>query len=201
MIPLLLALAAAVPPAPTPPPAPPRPNLASLVTQDDYPAESLRKGEQGTVRVRLDVTPEGRAGACTVTASSGYANLDAATCRVLVARSRFSPARDAAGNPTSDTVTTSVTWRLSEGSANPEIGAAVGAWVHCMVEAARPMVKPSLSSAAIADRVIGRCPIEEAEVLAADAKVPGSGPTTLPDARRAIRSALIQALDQMRFGG
>lgn len=56
---------------------------------DDYPARALREEAQGTVRFRLTVLPNGRVGTCTITASSGSAVLDTATCRILTSRLRY----------------------------------------------------------------------------------------------------------------
>jgi protein TonB len=107
------------PPAPPPPPAPvkveparAKADLHSLITQDDYPPSSLRNEEQGTVRVRLEVGPSGRVTGCTVTSSSGHSALDSTACNLLSRRARFTPARDSSGNSTTDSVPTSVTWRL-----------------------------------------------------------------------------------------
>jgi protein TonB len=110
------------PPAPAAPPPPPPPvkveparakaDLHSLISQDDYPPSSLRNEEQGTVRVRLEVGTSGRVTSCSVTSSSGHSALDSTACNLLTRRARFTPARDSSGNPTTDSVPTSVTWRL-----------------------------------------------------------------------------------------
>lgn len=116
--------------APTPPPPPPslpppggwplpaggraqaRAALPALIGDTDYPASALRAGEQGTVRFTLEVGPYGRVTNCTVTESSGSAALDAATCRLMRTRARFTPARDSAGNPTGDSHDGRITWRI-----------------------------------------------------------------------------------------
>lgn len=111
-----------VPPPPAPPPAPPRTvepararaNLASYVSDSDYPASALRNEEQGTTGFRLTVGPNGRVTDCTITSSSGSSALDQATCRIMRSRARFTPARDNTGQPTSDTVTNRITWRISQ---------------------------------------------------------------------------------------
>jgi TonB family protein len=106
-----------VPMAP-PPPAPPRPpqraaaNLASYFSTDDYPAAALRGEEEGTTGFRLIIGPNGRVSQCQITASSGSVSLDAATCRILAARARYTPARDSLGNPTNGADSGRVTWRL-----------------------------------------------------------------------------------------
>jgi protein TonB len=108
--------------APPPPPAPPpvrrvepakaRANLASYISNDDYPSSALRNEEQGTTGFRLDVGPDGRVSGCTVTASSGSAALDSATCRLLRSRARFTPATDSTGAKTSDSVSGRIRWQI-----------------------------------------------------------------------------------------
>jgi protein TonB len=108
------------PPAPPPPPPPPRrvepararANLASYVSNDDYPASALRNEEEGTTGFRLTVGADGRVTNCVVTSSSGSAALDNATCRIMRSRARFTPARDSNGNNTTDTVNARITWRI-----------------------------------------------------------------------------------------
>jgi protein TonB len=120
-----------LPPAPpppiTPPPAPPPPaaptrvepararaNLASYVSDSDYPASALRNEGEGTTGFRLTVGPDGRVSNCEVTSSSGSAALDQATCRIMRSRARFTPARDSTGANTGDTVSSRVTWRIQQ---------------------------------------------------------------------------------------
>ena len=71
----------------------PRGRTGDWVTTGDYPSQDLREGNQGVVRVRLEVTAAGQASKCTVTGSSGFPRLDAATCAKLLARSRFDKER------------------------------------------------------------------------------------------------------------
>ena len=93
-------------------PARARANLASYISHSDYPRTALANREQGTVHFVLTVGPNGRVGDCRVTQSSGSAALDSATCRIMRARARFTPARDAAGHPTADTIESSIGWHL-----------------------------------------------------------------------------------------
>jgi TonB family protein len=90
-------------------------NLASYFSQDDYPPAALRANEQGTVVFRLSVGADGRVFRCEVTRSSGSASLDEATCRILIVRARYTPARDREGRPTADIVPGRVTWTLPTG--------------------------------------------------------------------------------------
>ncbi|MEA3000550.1 MAG: periplasmic protein TonB [Sphingomonadales bacterium] len=96
-------------------PARARANLASYVSDADYPAEAIRREEQGVTRFRLVVSADGRVSDCAVTGSSGSTALDAATCRLMKSRARFSPARDGDGRPTTDTVANAIKWVLPEG--------------------------------------------------------------------------------------
>ena len=112
---------------PAPPPADPpkvevkkveparaKANLASYVSDADYPASALRSEEQGATRFRLSVGPDGKVKECTVTGSSGSSSLDAATCRIMKSRARFTPARDSTGNTTGDTVNSTIRWVLPD---------------------------------------------------------------------------------------
>jgi protein TonB len=111
------AIAAEPAPAPKPrkvEPARARANLASYVSDEDYPNSAARAEEQGTTRFRLGVGPDGRVNECTVTASSGSSALDSATCRLMKQRARFTPARDSDGRPTSDSVASAIRWVLPE---------------------------------------------------------------------------------------
>lgn len=111
------------PPAPPPPPPPPprtveparaRGNLTSLFSTDDYPPAAIRSEEQGTVRVSLTISPQGRVVGCNVTSSSGSNALDNATCRIIRSRARYTPARDSNNQPTEGTDTATIRWVLPE---------------------------------------------------------------------------------------
>ena len=109
---------------PSSPPLPPEPkkiesararaNLSSYVSDSDYPAAALRAEEQGTARFRLNVGADGRVESCTITGSSGSSALDAATCRIMKSRARFTPARNSDGQPTGDTVANAIRWVLPD---------------------------------------------------------------------------------------
>ena len=111
------------PPAPPRPPAPPPPakvtkaqsargNLQNLFSGSDYPQSAMNNDEQGSVTVSLSIGTDGRVTSCNVTSSSGSRALDSATCRVLRSRARFTPARLSNGQPTTDTYTQRIQWRL-----------------------------------------------------------------------------------------
>ena len=110
------------PVAPPAPPAPPPPRIEpvrakgdvrGLFSTDDYPSRALRNEEQGTVRARLTIDSRGRVSGCTITQSSGSAELDSTTCRLLERRARFDPATDSNGNRVEGSYTTPpITWRI-----------------------------------------------------------------------------------------
>lgn len=89
-----------LPTAPEPQPLPPiapATNPGTWVTTNDYPSRALREEREGTTAFRLDVGVDGKVTACTVTASSGHGDLDAATCKALMRRARFEPITDGGG--------------------------------------------------------------------------------------------------------
>jgi TonB family protein len=89
-----------------------RTNLASYLSDNDYPAEAIRLGQQGTVGFRLFIDADGLVSDCRIISSSGYASLDEATCRIMRARARFTPAHDASGHPIPDTISSRIRWVL-----------------------------------------------------------------------------------------
>ena len=109
-------------PAPPAPAAPPPPrvsqaasakgNLLSLFSDEDYPQSAIRNEESGTTAVRLTIGPDGRVSDCSITSSSGSSSLDSTTCSILRRRARFTPAKDQAGNPISDTYPQRIKWVL-----------------------------------------------------------------------------------------
>lgn len=92
------------------------------VSVDDYPAEALRSGLQGTTRFDIAVNEAGKATGCTIVKSSGHAVLDQQACTVLMRRAKFKPARDDAGNPVAGSWRHLVVWTPSNSpaaAANP----------------------------------------------------------------------------------
>ncbi|HEY0026901.1 MAG TPA: TonB family protein [Allosphingosinicella sp.] len=71
--------------------------IAGGIANRDYPRSALRARAQGSVAVRFTVRTDGRVGGCAVMRSSGHAELDDVTCRLIEKRFRYRPALDAAG--------------------------------------------------------------------------------------------------------
>jgi protein TonB len=105
------------PPAPKPsmasPPSP-KGKPQSWLTTDDYPSSAMREGVQGVTGYRLEVGVDGKPTNCNVTASSGSSILDETTCRLLMRRARFTPAKDTGGNPIVSNYSGRTRWQIPE---------------------------------------------------------------------------------------
>ena len=66
--------------------------------------------ERGFAHLLLTIGPAGRVDGCDVLTSSGFAPIDQALCRVMVANSRWQSARDRAGQPITVKVRYTATW-------------------------------------------------------------------------------------------
>ena len=89
----------AAPPTPPPPPpagptseAKPRGNVSNWANANDYPVRAQQQEREGVTGFRVTIGIDGRVVDCTVTQSSGHADLDAATCTNIKRRARFEPA-------------------------------------------------------------------------------------------------------------
>jgi len=94
-------------------PAVERITARQMTSDDDYPARAMRNGEFGKVTVRSLVGVDGRVEDCRVERSSGFAALDAASCR-QVRRAVYDPALNAAGRPMRAVNTHKFDWRLAD---------------------------------------------------------------------------------------
>ena len=109
------------------PPGPPEPKAPSKARgvrtkgergwaariQEDYPTRAAREEIEGTVGVRVTVTPDGKATGCSVTGSSGSSILDDAACKAVERYARFEPALDDDGNPINASWSTRITYKLN----------------------------------------------------------------------------------------
>ena len=78
--------------------------IAGEITSRDYPRDLQNAGVGGRVLFTFTVEPNGRVGRCTVTRSSGIAELDALTCRLVQQRFVYRPSTDRSGRPIEDEV-------------------------------------------------------------------------------------------------
>jgi protein TonB len=111
-------VAAPPPPPPAPPaiatPGKPKGRPGDWFSDADYPSRAQREERSGNTSVRIEYDNTGRVTSCTVTASSGHADLDEATCRLLPRRARFVPGVDTTGAKVGGTYNTRITWKLPE---------------------------------------------------------------------------------------
>jgi len=108
------------PPKPSPSPsftpksAAPLGRPGAWVTANDYPTNDLRAEHAGLTRFRLSIGADGLVQSCTITSSSGWPGLDAATCAKLTQRARFQPASDESGTKVAGVYASSVRWIIPE---------------------------------------------------------------------------------------
>lgn len=88
------------------------PPSAARITQPEYPPAARRKMEEGIVTLRIEVLPNGRAGAIAIERSSGSADLDSAAVKEVQRAWRFVPGT-VDGSPTSQWTSMAVTFKLS----------------------------------------------------------------------------------------
>jgi TonB family protein len=121
----------AVAPTPVPPPAPPAPPApappppflagsgpaparirSGFIRTDDYPARAIRAGAQGRVLVKILIGRDGAVRECDIERSSGSIDLDWASCRLVLQRFQYDPARNAEGWAQEETMTRTIGWVL-----------------------------------------------------------------------------------------
>jgi protein TonB len=73
---------------------------------------SYAQEEEFRTRFRQEIAADGKVQNCTITGSSGYPELDKATCDLITRRARFEAAKDETGARTSGSYTSSVRWEL-----------------------------------------------------------------------------------------
>ncbi|MGN7158696.1 energy transducer TonB [Sphingomonas sp. SAFR-052] len=84
----------------------------SWVTASDYPASALAKRQDGVAGVYVEVDRHGRPADCRLITSTDNALLDAATCRLIMRRGKFTPALDAKGKKVAGQWLTRFIWSL-----------------------------------------------------------------------------------------
>jgi len=89
--------------------------IAGSIRDSDYPRKGLRQDAGGTVSLALQISPDGSVERCDVRLSSSPKVLDEASCKLATARFRYSPARNAAGNPVHSVIVQDINWRLGSG--------------------------------------------------------------------------------------
>lgn len=86
--------------------------IAGDIRSRDYPAAARRARIEGVVGATVYVGPDGRVTRCAITSSSGSAELDVTTCRLIQERFRYDPARTINGDPVADVAGRTQRWWL-----------------------------------------------------------------------------------------
>ncbi|MBX7541103.1 TonB family protein [Qipengyuania sphaerica] len=106
------------PPAPVPsfPPvsARPRNDPGTWLRDSDYRTGWVRREYAGVAGFKLDISATGKVIGCRLTKSTGHAELDQATCRLVQQRAKFEPARGPNGEPVAGSYSSAVSWVLPE---------------------------------------------------------------------------------------
>lgn len=84
--------------------------IKGRIKDSDYPKGALDAGIGGKVGVRYVVGEDGRITNCSIAQSSGNAELDATTCRLIQERFRYRPWRDPQGRPGPSTINETHEW-------------------------------------------------------------------------------------------
>lgn len=82
-----------------------------------YPRDALKRGEEGSVGIRVTTDKEGRLRDCIVTRSSGFRSLDEASCDMLLSNLHMKPFLAPDGRSIVRTQDGQVVWKLPEGAA------------------------------------------------------------------------------------
>jgi TonB family protein len=77
-----------------------------------YPPQALAERREGSADIFVTVSPEGRASSCEVVVSSGWSDLDEASCRQFIRSARFNPEMDNDGLPIESSFSTTMHWKL-----------------------------------------------------------------------------------------
>ena len=89
--------------------SPPR-QLRGRLSASDLPRSLADSDFSGTVGVKFYVAATGRVDECQITRTSGNRQFDESTCRIIMARFRYEPSRDARGRPVGAYVVENHSW-------------------------------------------------------------------------------------------
>lgn len=100
-------------------------NQGEWIKSDDYPPGAVLRGEQGLIVSSLGVDATGVPRTCRIVGGAETAILGDATCKILLARAKFVPAKDAAGNPIASEFEARFRWATPGGYIPPEVMVAI----------------------------------------------------------------------------
>jgi TonB family protein len=90
------------------------PQISASRVAVDYPMRALREGRQGTVIFTVVVGPDGKPKSCSITTSSGHADLDHAACHKAMRTARFAPAASDPENQADRSFSSKAEFKISE---------------------------------------------------------------------------------------
>lgn len=82
----------------------------AVMVEPEYPSKSLKKGNEGTVYVVIDVSATGKPEDCSVARTSGFYDLDKATCIFAIKNLKYAPGKDYYGTNIEDTDLFRINW-------------------------------------------------------------------------------------------
>ncbi len=88
---------------------------SAWISADDYPAAARAAGDEGQVTMALAVDRTGRVSNCHIE-NAERTSLAEASCALVVARARYTPAFDREGNPIASRDRISLVWSLDGGA-------------------------------------------------------------------------------------
>lgn len=90
-------------------------DLTKWFYADDVPDYLMAKGNGlWFVKVGIGISPDGALTGCQIEGSSGIPKLDAFTCRTILKRAKFVPARSIDGSPAFGVFRTSIKWSVAD---------------------------------------------------------------------------------------
>lgn len=92
----------------------PRNNPGEWVTTNDYRSAWVNREMAGLARFKVTVGADGRVKDCAITGTSGFPELDRATCALVTRRARFEPGRDGTGEKAAASYSSAVSWILPD---------------------------------------------------------------------------------------
>lgn len=108
-------------------------NPGDWVTPDDYPPAALRANRTGLSGFRLSVDTAGHVVSCTITSTSGSADLDQTTCRLLTERASFMPATGPNGQTIAATYSSAVHWQIPHGDSAADKSIQAATMLNCIL--------------------------------------------------------------------
>ncbi len=89
-------------------------NGRNWLTDQDYPADARKRGEEGAILFVTLNSPEGRIVRCDIIQSQLSSELNDRTCTLITARAKFRPATDETGAPAYSEWQTRIEWTLPD---------------------------------------------------------------------------------------